>query len=187
MRRVFCPGCWEKQRKIDALLEENQRLKAQLRYRQRQATEGFFGSATPSAQRPVKANSPAEQQAKRGGAPPGHPGHGRRALHAATAARVLDVPVDPVCPECGGPLEAKGCRPRSVLDIAPPRPEPILYRLERGYCPRCRRAVQAPLPAVLPKALFGNELTAHLLCLPTICMGSPWAGSAPSWASGSAA
>jgi transposase len=163
--RAFCQGCWEKQRKIDQLLEENQRLKAQLRYRARQATEGFFGAATPSAQRPVKANSPAEQQAKRGGAPPGHPGHGRRAIHAATAARVVDVPVDPVCPECGGPLEAKGCRPRSVLDIAPPRPEPILYRLERGYCPRCRRAVQAPLPAVLPKALFGNELSAHLLCL----------------------
>ena len=57
MRRAFCERCLEKQRRIDQLLEENQRLKAQLRYRERQATEGFFGSSTPSARRPVKANS----------------------------------------------------------------------------------------------------------------------------------
>ena len=74
MSRAFCPGCWEKQRQIDALMEENQRLKAQLRYRARQGTEGFFGSSTPSAQRPVKANSAEAQRAKRGGAQRGHPG-----------------------------------------------------------------------------------------------------------------
>jgi transposase len=164
MSRAFCPGCWEKQRRIDVLLEENQRLRAQLQYRERRAAEGFFGSSTPSAQRPVKANSPPEQQGKPGGAQPGHPGHGRRAVDAATA-QVIEVPVDPLCPQCGGVLEDKGVRSRSVLDIAPPRPAPILYRLHRGYCPRCHRVVQAPLPTVLPKALFGNELTAQLLCL----------------------
>jgi transposase len=165
MSRAFCEGCWEKQRRIDQLLEENQRLKAQLRYRERQATEGFFGSSTPSAHRPVKANSAPERQGRKGGAQRGHPGHGRPAFEATTATRVVDVPVDPRCPACGGALEDKGRRPRSVLDIAPPRPEPLLYRLARGYCPRCRRAVQAPLPAVLPKALFGNELTAQLVWL----------------------
>jgi len=165
MRRAFCEGCLEKQRRIDALLAENQRLKGQLRYRERQATEGFFGSSTPSAHRPVKANSAPEQLGRKGGAPPGHAGHGRAAFDATTAARVIDVPVAPRCPACGGALEAKGARPRSVLDIAPPHPEPLLYRLHRGYCPRCRRAVQAPAPAVLPQALFGNELTAHLVLL----------------------
>jgi transposase len=163
MRRAFCAGCLEKQRRIDQLLEENQRLKAQLRYRERQGTEGFFGSATPSARRPVKANSRPEHQGQRGGARPGHPGHGRAAFDATTAARVIDVPGAPRCPACGGPLEDKGVRPRSVLDIAPPRPEPLLYRLHRGYCPRCHRTVRAPLPAVLPQALFGNELTAQLV------------------------
>jgi transposase len=165
MRRAFCEGCLEKQRRIDQLLAENQRLKAQLRYRQRQATEGFFGSSTPSAHRPVKANSAPERQGRKGGAQRGHPGHGRKALPATPAARVVEVPVTPRCPACGGVLEGHGGRPRSVLDIAPPHPEPILYRLRRGYCPRCRRAVQAPPPAVLPKALFGNELTAHLIAL----------------------
>jgi len=165
MSRAFCQGCLEKQRRIDQLVEDNQRLRAQLRYRARRATEGAFGSSTPSAQRPVKTNSAAEQRAKRGGAQPGHPGHGRQALAAATAAQVVDVALDPRCPECGGALEAKGFRPRSVLDIAPPRPAPILYRLRKGYCPRCRRAVQAPAPAVLPKAFFGNQLTAQLVGL----------------------
>lgn len=165
MSRAFCEGCLEKQRRIDQLLEENQRLKAQLRYRERQTAEGFFGSSTPSAQRPVKPNSPPDHHGKPGGAPKGHPGHGRHAFDAATAARVVDVPVAPRCPACGGLLENQGSRSRSVVDIAPPRPAPILYRLHRGYCPRCRRAVQAPLPAVLPKALFGNELTAQLVWL----------------------
>ena len=165
MRRAFCQGCWEKQGQIDQLREENQRLKAQLRYRERQAREGVFGSSTPSAQRPVKANSAPEQQGRKGGATRGHPGHGRQVIAAATAARVVDVELDPVCPQCGGPLEDKGSRPRSVLEIAPPRPEPVLYWLRKGYCPRCRRAVQARAPGVLPKALFGNELTAQLVCL----------------------
>ena len=165
MSRIFCEGCWEKQRRIDPLLEENQRLKAQLRYRERQATEGVFGSSTPSAQRPLKANSPPDHQGKKGGARPGHPGHGRPAIDAAHAARVIDVPVDPICPACGGALQPNGVRPRSVLDIAPPQPEPLLYRLHRGYCPRCRRAVQPAAPAVLPKTLFGNELTAPVVWL----------------------
>lgn len=165
MSRAFCPGCWEKQRTIDQLREENQRLKAQVRYRERQAMEGAFGSSTPSARRPLKANSAPEQQGRKGGAKRGHPGHGRTALTAATAGRSIAVPVNPICPQCGGPLADKGARPRSVLDIASPRSEPILYRLGRGYCPRCRRAMQAPLPAVLPKARFGNELTAQLACL----------------------
>ena len=165
MRRTFCEGCLAKQRRIDQLLAENQRLKAQLRYRDRQAQEGFFGSSTHSAQRPVKANSPPADQAKPGGATPGHPGHGRRSVEGARAAQVIEVPMVPRCPVCGGPLEAQGVRSRSVVEIAPPRPAPLLYRLHRGYCPRCRRAVQAPLPAVLPKALFGNELTAQLVWL----------------------
>ncbi len=164
MRRAFCEGCLERQRRIDQLLEENQRLKAQLRYRERQAREGFFGSSTPSAQRPVKANSPPAQPGKLGGARKGHRGHGRRTVEAA-AAQVVEVPVAPRCPACGGPLEDQGVRSRSVVDIAPPRPAPILYRLHRRYCPRCRRTVQAPLPTVLPRALFGNELTAQLLWL----------------------
>jgi hypothetical protein len=93
--RAFCPGCWEKQRTIDQLREENQRLKAQVRYRERQAMEGAFGSSTPSARRPLKANSGPEHQGRKGGAKRGHPGHGRTALPHSRHQAHLRQPGDP--------------------------------------------------------------------------------------------
>lgn len=161
----FCQGCLEKQQKIDQLLEENQRLKAQLRYRQRKQTEGFFGSSTPSAKQPVKANSGAEKQASCGGAQKGHPGHGRKSIDPENAARTIAVSLAQRCPQCGGPLQDKGWRQRSVLEIPPPHPQPLLYRLQKGFCPKCLRALQAQAPGVLPKALFGNQLTARVLAM----------------------
>lgn len=161
----FCEGCLEKQQKIDQLIEENQRLKTQLRYRQRKQTEGVFGSSTPSAKQPFKANTDAEQQAKAGGAQKGHPGHGRKSIDPAHAARTIEVTLERRCPQCGGPLQDKGWRQRSVLEIPPPHPQPILYRLQKGLCPSCGRAVQAQAPGVLPKALFGNQLTARVLAM----------------------
>lgn len=160
---AFCPGCFEKQQKIDSLEEENKRLKAQLHYRQEK--EGFFGSSTPSAQKPVKPNSELEEQAKLGGAPAGHPGHGRRGIDAVGASRVIDIPSKTYCPDCGRSLINKGFDERSVLEIPPPKPEPILYRLGQGYCAHCRKSFRPQAPGVLPKALFGNQLTAHAACL----------------------
>lgn len=63
---------------IDQLLEEVQRLKAKLRYQERKDQEGFFGSSTPSSQLPLKANTDKENRNHKGGARPGHKGHGRR-------------------------------------------------------------------------------------------------------------
>jgi transposase len=159
----FCQGCLDKQLKLDQLLEENQRLKAQLRYRQRKASEGFFGSSTPSAQRPVKANSEARNQTPCGGAQKGHPGHGRKSIDPSKAARTIEVALERRCPQCGGPLIDKGWRRRSVLEIPPPHPQPILYRLQKGFCPSCQKALQAQAPGVLPKALWGNQLSARVL------------------------
>lgn len=162
---AFCLGCFEKQQKIDALEEENKRLKSQLHYRQEKEKQGFFGSSTPSAQKPLKPSSDPEAQAKRGGAPAGHPGHGRKGIDALEASRVIDIASKSYCPDCGQILLDKGFRQRSVLEIPPPKPEPILYRLGKGYCPHCRKVFQPQAPAVLPKALFGNQLTVHVACL----------------------
>jgi transposase len=152
-----CPQCLEKQREIDRLREEITRLKHQLGYRQRQAAEGPFGSSTPSSQIPLKENSPQDNRAKQGGAPVGHVGHGRQALEADSADRVETIPADGFCPDCGGELEAKGFRERTVLDSPAQHTDRILYRLEKKYCPRCRKAVEARAPGVLPKALVGNQ------------------------------
>ena len=153
---AFCSGCFEKQQRIDSLEEENKRLKAQLHYRAEKEKQGFFGSSTPSSQKPVKPNSEAEAQTKRGGAPPGHPGHGRKGIDATRASGVIEIALNSYCPDCGRILLDKGIRERSVLEIPPPKPEPILCRLGKGYCPHCRKVFQAQAPAVLPKALFGN-------------------------------
>jgi transposase len=75
-RGNYCPGCFEKQRKIDQLLEENENLKQKLRYQEHKAREGFFGSSTPSSKIPLKPNQSAER--KRKGAKAGHKGTGRK-------------------------------------------------------------------------------------------------------------
>ena len=76
-RGSYCPGCFEKQRKIDQLLEENQNLKEKLRYQERKAQEGFFGSSTPSSKIPLKPDQGAERKPK--GAKAGHKGAGQGA------------------------------------------------------------------------------------------------------------
>ena len=67
MALSYCPGCLEKQRQIDALKEELVAVKNRLRYQQRTAAEGPFGSSTPSSKVPLKPSSLAERQARRGG------------------------------------------------------------------------------------------------------------------------
>lgn len=158
-----CASCLEKQRRIDALTDEVLQLKAKLRYQARCTTEGAFGSSTPSSKHPVKANTLPERQARRGGARPGHVGHGRSAASEASADRIetLRVPTTR-CPTCAGRLITRGFCRRTVIEIPPSRPQTILYRLEVKRCARCRRAVRAHPPTVLPQALYGNELLTHV-------------------------
>lgn len=136
--------------------------KAQLRYEQRKATEGPFGSSTPSSQIPVEPNSSRDEEEKRGGAKVGHQGHGRQAVGVEEADRVEVVEGENNCPCCGGPLQDKGVRPRTVVDGHPLKKETIIYRLRRQWCPHCRKSFQARAPGVLPKSLYGNQLLTHV-------------------------
>jgi transposase len=161
----FCPGCFEKQRRIDQLEEEVRGLKQKLHYRERQAQEGAFGSSTPSARRPFKTNASEERRAKVGGARHGHPGHGRTKIEASQADRCQTVPVGDTCPHGAGPLQNRGCHSRSVLDAQPLRAQRIVYRLQRKYCPHCDKFIRARAPSVLPKSLFGNQLLTQVIFL----------------------
>jgi transposase len=158
----YCPGCFEKQCKIDELTEEVKRLKSKLNYLERKEQAGYFGSSTPSSQVPVKTNGAKENQGKRGGAKLGHPGHGRQTFDESGADRVVRVEseVGDRCPQCGGPLEDKGTEKHCVIDIPPLKTERILYLLPKRYCPRCHQAYQPPAPGVLPRSLYGNQLVA---------------------------
>jgi transposase len=152
----------QKQQEIDRLREENARLKERLRYQERTAQEGFFGSSTSSAKRPVKANTARGQSpGAPGGARHGHNGQGRQSLAAEKADQVIFVAGAESCPDCGGALHDKGCRERTVIDVDPLRRQSILYELQQKYCPRCRRTVRARAPGVLKRHLLGNRLLAH--------------------------
>jgi len=153
----------KKQQELDRLREEITRLKARLRYQERTAQEGFFGSSTSSAKRPVKANTTLrETPGARGGARPGHPGQGRQSVPAEEADEVIVVTPAETCPDCGGALQNQGCRERTVLEVEPLRRQTIHYQLEQKYCPRCRRKVRPRAPGVFKKSLFGNRLLAHV-------------------------
>ena len=159
-RLSYCPECLKKQQEIDRLREENARLKDRLRYQERTAREGAFGSSTPSAKIPIKPSAPPTVPGRAGGARPGHRGHGRQRVE--TADCVQRVPVGARCPDCGGRLQPKGTAARGVVDVEPLRRQVIRFELEQKYCPRCRRSVAARAPGVLPRNLLGNRLLAHV-------------------------
>lgn len=158
-----CPGCLEKQLRIDTLTEDLVRLRGKLRHQERSALEGHFGSATPSAKKPFKKNSSEENQKKKGGASVGHEGHGRSQVQNAEADHSSEVPLaEERCPDCGGDLEDFGYRDRSVIDLPEVKPRKIRYRLARCRCRKCRKIFQARPPGVLPKNLYGNQLLAEV-------------------------
>ncbi len=157
----YCPECFNKQREIDYLKEEIQRLKQRLRYKERKEHEGFFGSSTSSAKIPLKANTP-EKERKPKGAQVGHQGYGRKQITLSDADRIETVTssVGNVCPNCGKPLTEKGFDDRMVFDSRPLTVQRIIYRLPKKYCTHCRSAFQPLPPGVFPKSLFGNQLIA---------------------------
>jgi hypothetical protein len=156
----FCRGCLEKQRRIDCLEEQIARLRAKVRYQERTAKEGFFGSSTPSSKIPVKPNSLEERQARRGGGKPGHVGHGRCALQPDEADQTERIRTIDLCPDCGVALRLHRLRRRSIIDCVPVRRIRRVLELEEKVCPRCRRRFQARPVGVLPRALYGNQLLA---------------------------
>ena len=121
-----CEGCLEKQRQIDQLLEEVQRLKAKRRYQERKDQEGVFGSSTPSSQLPLKANTDQENRNRKGGARSGHKGHGRSAHSQETADEIIPIDVGEICPDCGGRLKLKEVRNRTVIETEPIKPKKVL-------------------------------------------------------------
>jgi transposase len=159
---TYCKQCLEKQRKIDELQEEIVRLKANLRYQERTAKEGFFGSSTPSSKIPIKPNRPAAEPRHRGGGKIGHTGHGRCRIGQEQADRVERIPVGDICPDCGCALEAKGSKSRTVIDCQPVRIQRIVYLLGRKRCPKCEKLITARPPGVLAKCLYSNQLLAHV-------------------------
>ena len=160
-----CPLCLEKQREIDDLREENMSLRAALRRERRKMEDGAFGASTPSSKIPIKPNSQ-EREKKPKGARPGHRGNGRKSHEAESVDRIVAIQSDiDLCPKCGGPLETKGIAKRSVLDMPSGKSEKVLFHLPKAHCYKCGRSFTAPVPGVLPRSLYGNQLMANAIAI----------------------
>jgi transposase len=159
---TYCKECLKKQQKINELEEEIDSLKDKLRYQDRTAQEGFFGSSTSSSRLPVKPNSRKGQQRNRGGGKVGHKGHGRPSICEQDADKVERICIANVCPDCGNALEEKGTRTRTVIDCQPVKMKKIVYHLERKRCPKCKKVISARPAGVLAKCLYGNQLLAYV-------------------------
>lgn len=158
----FCEQCFEKQRIIDKMTEELERLRGQLNRKERKEKEGPFGSSTPSSQKPFKPTT-SEEEKKMGGAKPGHQGHGRKSFTAQEADRVEEIFLSfNQCPDCNVELEEAESASRSVLDIPPVKPKKVLMTLEKKACPVCKRWFSAQAPGVLPNFLLSNELLTYI-------------------------
>ena len=159
---TYCQQCLKKQQRINELEEEITLLKTKLRYQERTAKEGFFGSSTPSSKVPVKPNNSTEHPRNRGGGKEGHKGHGRASISEQDADKVEKLTIANVCPDCGSTLEEKGTRTRAVIDCQPVKMKKIVYHLERKRCPKCKKVISARAPGVLAKCLYSNRLLAYV-------------------------
>lgn len=159
---TYCKQCLAKPQKINELEEEIISLKSKLHYQERTAKEGFFGSSTPSSKIPVKPNSPTGDKRNRGGAKPGHKGHGRSSIREQDADKVEKINIGNTCPDCGSILEDKGTKTRAVIDCQPVKMKKVVYYLERKRCPRCKKIISARPPGVLAKCLYSNQLLAYV-------------------------
>jgi transposase len=154
-----CESCFEKQRVIDRQFEEIQQLKQKLQVNQRKSKVGFFGSSTPSSQVPVKANSLAENQAKKGGAKIGHPGVGRQIFSSGEAdeRRVAEVSVE-ICADCECRLNRQSSNERAIYELEREQLQKVYYTLERKVCPKCRKIVSGKVVNAFARMSLSNEL-----------------------------
>lgn len=159
----MCPGCYEKQLKIDRLEEEVIRLKQKLRYEEHKLKEGYFGSSTPSSKKPFKANNNACIK-NNGGARKGHKGCGRASISREATDEIMPVSPPDRCPHCQGKLKPKGVMSRSVLECVLNKVRKVLYTCPKKWCPRCRKTIINKPPA-LPRYLYGNSLLAQTAIL----------------------
>jgi hypothetical protein len=163
----LCDGCLEKQREIDRLTEENQRLRQKLNLNERKSKEGIFFSSTSSAKLPVKPNSLLENQAKTGGGQIGHQGYGRKSFTKLGADECRRAEVEAQeCETCQCKLHQHSTNEREIYELEPERVKKIHYEIERKRCPKCRKIVSGKVRSAFQRVGLSNELVAEIAFQP---------------------
>jgi transposase len=146
----------ERQRKRVAALEKK------LGERARSPDESPFGQGTPSSQLPFKPNATEKNRQRKGGARPGHRGHGRKKPPPSVPAEKLTVAR--VCCKCGGITESRKIEQRHVRDYIPEQTIDRRFLVETRECKNCGELIEAEVPGVLPRAKYSNSFVAHAAC-----------------------
>lgn len=146
------------------LLRENCKLKKTLGVRD--GKESRFGTgASPSAARDFKPNSTEENCSRRGGAPKGHAGHGRRQATGGKAEVVMETcevrASEAGC--CESPeLVRIGSRRREYDRYIPERWEHVVVKEETCRCLHCGKVVHGRPGDVLPRMSYSNSALVHV-------------------------
>lgn len=166
----------ENQPTLNEVLKENHRLSEELsiclkqvqnlekKLNIRKGTEDPYGLNTPSSRKVAKANSSEENQKKKGGAVPGHVGHGRIYFKKDEADEIWKNTAIPKSSCCGNPeYDAVDFKVNSYIDFIPSKMK-IIYEENTVYqSHHCGKQIEAVSPDVLPKAKYSNAAVGTLI------------------------
>src|SRR5512147_2706366 len=177
-----CPNCRRLQARVDALeaeLAALQQVVARLGQQLAAACKDSSTSSKPPSSdivKPPKPPPPEGQDRRRIGGQPGHPKHERatfppEALNGGSFDHRLDT-----CPSCGHDLQPTPTIPPRVVQQVDIGEVPLRieeHRAHPGWCPRCQKLHDAPLPAAIERGgLVGPTLTTLIAYLKGACHAS---------------
>lgn len=125
-------------------MRENRKLQAKLRRLERRVETVVREGKRQAA--PFSKGAPKANPRKPGRRPGAEYGKPARREVPGHVDETIEVPLPPSCPDCGGSLEAGGVSEQYQTDIPPVRPHVIRFRIQRGVCTKCRRAVRGRHP-----------------------------------------
>lgn len=164
----FCQKYLDLLSENERLKNEIARLKAKLSRQERTAKEKPFGLSTPSSKQLVKPSLPklteGEVKRRKGGAKPGHTGHGWKPPEGPDP-EIKDLLAPDACPCCGGALVDFPGGEEDVRDLIDCHPQPAFRRRVRvpaRYCEHCRKPVRPKVSGVLPKTRLCNNVLARV-------------------------
>src|SRR3954449_1428480 len=160
---------------LDVLQRTMGQLQAQLAAARKDSSNS---SKPPSSDivKPPKPDPPVGQERRRIGGQPGHPKHERAAfppesINGASVDYRLDL-----CPCCGDHLEPMPTIVPRVIQQVDVKDVPLEIQEHRGHpgwCARCRKAYEAPLPIGIERGgLVGPRLTTVIAYLKGVCHAS---------------